>query len=140
MESYKFTVPVQIRMSDLDPFVHVNNGAQCHYFDLGRSAYLEKVLQNPVDWKTVNMVLVHISMDFKRPVLFADEIVCDSKVYELGVRSFKMQQQIRDMHTGEIKTVCRSAVCRFDRQTLASMPLSDEQVRLIREFEGIETL
>ena len=124
-------------MSDLDPFIHVNNGVQCHYFDLGRSAYLAEVLKNPVDWRTINLILVHIELDFKRPILFTDEIICESKVYELGVRSFKMLQQIRDVQTNEVKTICQSVLCSFDRNTLASMPLSDEQIMLIREFEGI---
>ena len=56
---FRVSVPVQVRMSDLDPFVHVNNGVQCHYFDLGRSFYLEKVLQNQVDWTTIDLVLQH---------------------------------------------------------------------------------
>jgi len=135
MENYKFQVPIQIRMSDLDPFVHVNNGVQCHYFDLGRSAYLAKVLPDQMDWKTINLVLVHIALDFKHPIFFTDNIVCESKVYELSVHSFKMFQQIRDINTDEIKTVCQSVVCSFDRQTLSSVPLSEEQIRLIRTFE-----
>jgi acyl-CoA thioester hydrolase len=105
---------------------------------LGRSAYLAKVLQNPVDWKTVNLVLVHLALDFKHPILFTDEIVCESKVYELGVRSFKMLQQIREINSNEVKTLCQSVVCSFDRNTLASVPLSDEQIMLIREFEKLK--
>ena len=47
-----FSCPIQIRMSDLDPYNHVNNGAQCNYFDMGRSRYFEHVFQTKIDWLT----------------------------------------------------------------------------------------
>ena len=134
---FRVSVPVQVRMSDLDPFVHVNNGNQCHYFDLGRSFYLEKVLQNQVDWKTIDLVLAHIELDFAAPVEFHDQIVCETKIVEIGNKSLKMVQQLRDTKTNTVKTVCRSVLSGFDRQTHQSIPIQENYKRLIREFEGI---
>ncbi|MBP5496083.1 MAG: thioesterase family protein [Bacteroidales bacterium] len=134
---FRVSVPVQVRMSDLDPFVHVNNGNQCHYFDLGRSFYLEKVLQNQVDWKTIDLVLAHIELDFAAPVEFHDQIVCETKIVEIGNKSLKMVQQLRDTKTNTVKTVCRSVLSGFDRQTHQSIPIQEKYKRLIREFEGI---
>ena len=113
--SFRVSVPVQVRMSDLDPFVHVNNGIQCHYFDLGRSFYLEQVLQNQVDWTTIDLVLVHIELDFAAPVEFHDRLVCESKIVEIGHKSLKMVQQLRDTKTNTVKTTCFSVLAGFDR-------------------------
>lgn len=110
-----FSCSIQIRMSDLDPYNHVNNGAQCHYFDLGRSSYFEHVFQTKIDWLTFKYVLVHIDLDFRKPVLFHDSIVCESHVTEVGNSSLKMEQRLKDAKTGEIKTSCHAVVVYFDR-------------------------
>ena len=134
---FRVSVPIQVRMSDLDPFVHVNNGTQCHYFDIGRSFYLEKVLQNQVDWTTIDLVLVHIELDFAAPVEFHDQLVCESKIVEIGHKSLKMVQQLRDTKTDTVKTTCLSVLSGFDRQTHQSIPIQETYKRLIQEFEGI---
>ncbi len=135
---FKVSVPIQVRMSDLDPFVHVNNGNQCHYFDLGRSSYLEKVLQDQVDWKTIDLVLVHIELDFALPVEFHDKLVCESKIVEIGHKSIKMVQQLRDTEHNIVKTRCYSVLAGFDRITHLSIPIKEDYKTKIRNFEGIE--
>jgi len=136
---FRVAVPVQVRMSDLDPFVHVNNGIQCHYFDLGRSFYLEQVLQNQVDWTTIDLVLVHIELDFAAPVEFHDQLVCESKIMEIGHKSLKMIQQLRDTHTNIVKTTCFSVLAGFDRTSHQSIPIREEYKERIREFEHLES-
>ena len=133
---FRVSVPVQVRMSDLDPFVHVNNGIQCHYVDLGRSFYLEKVLQDQVDWTTIDLVLVHIDLDFHAPVEFHDQLVCESKIVEIGNKSLKMRQQLRDTRTNTVKTTCFSVLAGFDRKTHQSIPIREEYKERIRAFEG----
>lgn len=112
-----FSCPIQIRMSDLDPYNHVNNGSQCHYFDMGRSRFFEHVFQTEIDWLTFKYVLVHVDMDFRLPIHFHDPIVCESRVTELGNSSFKMEQLLRDSKTNDIKTLCHAVVVYFDRMT-----------------------
>ena len=104
-------------MSDLDPYNHVNNGSQCHYFDMGRSRFFEHVFQTEIDWLTFKYVLVHVDMDFRLPIHFHDPIVCESRVTELGNSSFKMEQLLRDSKTNDIKTLCHAVVVYFDRMT-----------------------
>ena len=136
---FRVSVPVQVRMSDLDPFVHVNNGIQCHYFDLGRSFYLEKVLQNQVDWTTIDLVLVHIELDFAAPVEFHDKLVCESKIIEIGNKSLKMVQRLRETTTNTVKTTCLSVLAGFDRTTHQAIPICEEYKQRIREFEGVSS-
>ena len=123
---FNFSVPIQIKMSDLDPFNHVNNGIQCHYFDYGRSAFFEHVFQEPIDWSTFDLVLVHVDMDFHNGIEIHDKIICCSKVTNIGNKSFKMVQQLVDEQTGIVKTTCHSVICGFDRQTHQSIPLQDK--------------
>ncbi|MCQ2283975.1 MAG: acyl-CoA thioesterase [Bacteroidales bacterium] len=135
--SYRFSVPIQIRMSDLDPFVHVNNGAQCNYFDFGRSSYFEHVFQEPIDWLKMDMVLVHVELDFKCGIEFQDAIVCETKIISIGHKSVKMMQQLRDTRTNCVKTTCYSVLAGFDRLSHQSIPIREEYKVLFRAFENL---
>ena len=125
-----FSCPIQVRMSDLDPFNHVNNGAQCHYFDMGRSRFFEHAFQTEIDWLSFKYVLVHVELDFKAPIHFHDDLVCESEVTEVGNSSFKMIQRLVDHRTGEVKTICHCAVVYFDRDANKSerIPDSDREM------------
>lgn len=133
--NFQFSVPIQIRMSDLDPFAHVNNGVQCNFFDCGRSAYFEHVFGQQIDWRTLDLVLAHVDLDFLKPIQIHDVICCESRVYHIGNKSFKMVQQLRDMNSGEVKTICHSVLVSIDRQTGASKPVDESYCQAICLFE-----
>ncbi|MCQ2272442.1 MAG: thioesterase family protein [Bacteroidales bacterium] len=135
--NFNFLAPIQVKMSDLDPFNHVNNGDQCHYFDYGRSCYFEHVLQQKIDWLTFDLVLVHIDLDFHQGIEFHDEIVCGTKVLEIGNKSFKMVQQLIDKNTGKVKTTCHSVLCGFDRENQSSIPIQELYRKRLCNFEGL---
>ena len=135
--TYKFAVPIQIKMCDLDPFAHVNNGVQCNYFDYGRSLYFESVFGEKIDWLNMDMVLVHTELDFKNPVKIHDEIVCETAIYHIGNKSIAMIQQLRCKKTGIVKTVCKSVLSGFDRISETSVPIQEKYKEAIRNFEKI---
>ncbi len=137
MDLFQFSVPIQIRMSDLDPFAHVNNGAQCHYFDFGRSNYLEHVLDTVIDWTTFDLVLVHVGMDFKDSITFHDQLVCESKVTVIGNKSFRMEQQLRDTRTNRVKTTCECVLAGIDRATMKGIVIPEEYKQRFRTFEHL---
>ena len=134
--SFNFSVPIQIRMSDLDPFNHVNNGVQCSYFDYGRSAYIEAVLREKIDWLSIDLVLAHISLDFISPILYGDQIECACKVVHLGNKSFKMVQQLVEITTNTIKTRTNSVIVGLDREKLISIPIRQEYRDKLKAFEN----
>ena len=122
-----FSCPIQIRMSDLDPFDHVNNGAQCNLFDYGRSQYFENLFKKEINWLTFDFVLVHVELDFKKPVKIHDKIVCETEAYEVGHTSFKMRQYLKNAVTDEILTVCHSVIVCIDRKKNIPKEISDDQ-------------
>ena len=122
-----FACPIQIRMSDLDPFDHVNNGAQCNLFDYGRSQYFENLFKKEINWLTFDFVLVHVELDFKKPVKIHDKIVCETEAYEVGHTSFKMRQYLKNAVTDEILTVCHSVIVCIDREKNIPKEISDDQ-------------
>ena len=85
----------------------------------------------------MDMVLVHLELDFKEGIEFHDNIVCESKVVAIGNKSVKMMQQLRDVDTNVVKTTCYSVLAGFDRLTHTSLPIRDDYKRLFREFEQL---
>ena len=114
-------------MSDLDPFDHVNNGAQCNLFDYGRSQYFENLFKKEINWLMFDFVLVHVELDFKKPVKIHDKIVCETEAYEVGHTSFKMRQYLKNAVTDEILTVCHSVIVCIDREKNIPKEISDDQ-------------
>lgn len=134
---YRFSVPVQVRMSDLDPFAHVNNGAQCNLFDFGRSCYFEHVFRKPIDWLSMDLVLVHTEFDFKKSIGIHDRLVCDTQVVAVGNSSVSMRQQLRDTATGTVKTTCRSVLAAIDRRHGVTAPIDDNCRKVFTDFESL---
>lgn len=133
---FNFSVPIQIRMSDLDPFNHVNNGVQCSYFDMGRSAYIEKIVGQQIDWLTIDLVLAHIAIDFLVPINYGDQIVCMCKVTKLGNKSFTMIQQLVELKSQIVKTKSESIIVGLDRDKLIAIPIRQEYRDKLKEFEN----
>jgi acyl-CoA thioester hydrolase len=55
---------IEIRWSDVDAYLHVNNAVYATYLEEGRDAWLEAVLGNSGDpW---DFVLARVAIDFRR--------------------------------------------------------------------------
>ncbi|MCL2246605.1 MAG: acyl-CoA thioesterase [Lentimicrobiaceae bacterium] len=122
---------IQIRLSDLDSFGHVNNGAQCHLFDFARMNYFETVLKTKIDWTNFDLVLVNITLDFRQQIRLHDNMICQTEIYEMGSRSMKMRQHLVDANTEVIKSTCHSTLVAIDREKNCSKEVPENYKRLI---------
>ena len=133
---FKHHYPVQVRMTDLDPVGHVNNGIQLSYYDLGRLNYLETLQNKKIEWNEIDMVIVHIACDFVDSIYFYDKIVVETKVLEIGNKSVKMLQRIVNSETNEIKSTCYSIMAGYDKDNNSSKQILEafkQQVCLFEE-------
>ena len=135
---FKNITPVQVRMTDLDPFGHVNNSIFLSYYDLGRLNYIRQVTGKALDWNTLDAVLVHVSCDFKDAVLFNDAVFVGTKVVELGNRSIKMLQHLFTENPYCLKSTCYSVLSGFDKEQNCSKPVSAEWKEKICAFEKFD--
>ena len=133
--TFKSKIPIQIRMTDLDPIGHVNNGIIGAYYDTGRLHYLSQI-NDDIRWDTIDKVLVHTEFDFMENIYFDDDISVETKVTEIGNKSVKMMQRIVDNRNGNIKGTCLSILSGYDRQNNTSKRISDEFRQKVAEFEN----
>lgn len=133
--TFKNRKNIQIRMTDLDPFGHVNNGVIYSYFDIGRLHYLTELGEN-TDWELMDKVVVHTACDFMESIRFQDNIRVESKITEFGNRSVKVMQRIVDNDTGKIKSACFSVMAGYDRATDSSKEISREFKEKVERYES----
>ena len=132
---FNHQVTIQIRFNDIDVLGHVNNAVQVMYFDYGKIKYFETLKKQVIDWRGSDVVMVNVNIDFMEPIFVSNHIVVKTKVYEIGNKSIKLIQMIKDYETNRIKSVCRSVMCGFDPTTNKSLQISDEWRNLINLFE-----
>ena len=134
--SFKSITPVQVRMTDLDPFGHVNNSILVSYYDIGRLKYIEEVTGKAIDWSELDSVLVHVCCDFMDSVRMNDAVLVGTKVVGLGNRSIKIQQHLFTENPYCLKSTCYSVLSGFDKEKNCSKPIPEEWKEKIRSFEG----
>ncbi len=127
---------IQVRMTDLDPVGHVNNGVQFSYYDLGRLEYFKTLQNKAIQWDELDMVIVHASCDFMNSIFLEDKIVVETKVIGFGEKSVKIIQRIVQSETQEIKSTCYSIMSGYDKENNCSKAISDDFKQKVQEFEG----
>ena len=83
----KFSINISIRFRDIDFMGHVNNAVFFTFFEEGRKAFLNKIL-NISDPDDYNFILAHISCDYLKPVKINDLITLQLWIGKTGSKSF----------------------------------------------------
>lgn len=89
---FNFSLPIQIRFSDIDGYMHVNNGIYFSYFEHGRAAYLYQVCG--WDVMEVGTVVANIQIDYLRPIQIFDKVEAFVRCSNIGNSSFVLDQYL----------------------------------------------
>ncbi|EIM74563.1 thioesterase superfamily protein [Nitritalea halalkaliphila LW7] len=127
--SFAFSLPLQVRYSDIDGYMHVNNGVYFNYFEHARAMYLFKVC----DWDILEIgsVVANIDIDFFRPIHVLDQPVCYVRCTQVGRSSFTLEQVILGLTAqGEEKVFARAhtIMVSVDMKTMQPVPVPAEYV------------
>lgn len=137
-ETFKSTLPIQIRFGDIDAMGHINNNIYFSYFDLGKTAYLEAIKPTAMYWVDKLMVVAHIEIDFYSPIYYKEKVAVDTKVTKLGNKSGVFLQQLRNVDNGEIKCRCTTVFVTYNPDMQTSAPIPEIWKETISKYEGLE--
>jgi len=117
-ESFPHWTEIKIRFRDLDPLNHVNNAVFNTYFEEARINFVKsvKMFRNSMS-QGKSFVLVHMELDYLKPILYGESILIGSALDELGNSSIKGFQAIYDQESKELKAVCKTTGVWFDLKT-----------------------
>ena len=123
---------VEIRWSDVDAYMHVNNAVYATYLDECRDEWVDRALGDLGDaW---DFVLARVAIDFRRELRLEDqEVVVSCTLQRIGNSSVTLTEEIRTRE-GELSAEAEAVLVARDRELGRSRPLTEAE----REaFEGV---
>lgn len=124
---FPFSCPIQIRFSDIDGYLHVNNGIYFSYFEHARALFLYRV----AGWNvmTIGTVVGRIEIDYIRPIHLEDQVEALVKCTRLGNSSFDLEQYLigTDSKGGtHVFAKCKSVMVSVDMKTMKPVSVPAE--------------
>jgi acyl-CoA thioester hydrolase len=114
---------------EMDAFQHVNNVVYARWAESGRIAYFDRLgLMSRKEEDGVGPILAKLSIDYRRPVTFPDNIRLETTVKRIGNTSFIMGNRIRSEGQGIEVATTEEIIVLFDYR--AGKPTAvDERLR-----------
>jgi acyl-CoA thioester hydrolase len=116
---------VEIRWSDVDAYMHVNNAVYSTYLEECRDEWVERALGEAGDpW---DLVLARVAIDFRRELRLEDEeVVVSCALERIGTASLTLHEEIRT-RDGEVAAEAESVLVARDRELGRSRPLNERE-------------
>jgi acyl-CoA thioester hydrolase len=116
---------VEIRWSDVDAYMHVNNAVYATYFEECRDEWVERALGAAGDsW---DLVLARVAIDFRRELRLEDEeVVVSCALERIGNSSLALREQIRT-RDGDLAAEAEAVLVARDRELGRSRPLTETE-------------
>ena len=113
---------IEIRWSDVDAYMHVNNAVYATYLEECRDEWVERMLGDAGDpW---DLVLVRIAIDFRRELRLDDqEVLVSCALERIGNSSLTLREQVRT-GGGELAAEAEAVLVARDRHLGRSRPLT----------------
>jgi acyl-CoA thioester hydrolase len=106
---------IPVRFRDLDALNHVNNAVFNTYFEEARIDFIQHIPEFKQSMETgKSFVLVHLELDYIKPILFNEIILVGSAVEEYGNSSIKGFQAIYSKQDHDLKAVAKTTGVWFD--------------------------
>ena len=125
-DSFYHWCEMDIRFRDLDPLNHVNNAVFNTYLEEARVKFVQSV---PVFMdsmkKNKSFVLVHLEIDYLKPIFYNEKILIGSALEGLGNSSIDGFQAIYGKDNHELKAVARTTGVWFDLSSQRPARLPD---------------
>ena len=116
---------VEIRWSDVDAYLHVNNAVYATYLEECRDEWVDRVLESVSD--TWDFVLARVAIDFRRELRLEDEeVIVSCSLARVGNSSITLREQIRTRE-GELAAESEAVLVARDREAGRSRLLSDDE-------------
>jgi len=135
MNEFKFSIPMTVRIGDINYGNHVGYHVFLLYFQEARIAYLNKLGFSELDIAGHGMVVGAVECKYKKELLMGDRFEVECRISELRSKAFTMEYRVvkdQTVHTaGSTINLC------FDPRDRKVTRLPQAFVDAVRNFEGI---
>lgn len=113
-----------VRYGDLDPNLHVNNGAINQFFEDGRVHFRQERLSNTDGNKLTGFAVVKFSVSYRAPAHYPGTVEIGTVVTRVGGSSYRLGQGV--FQNGACVATAEIVTVHFDPQISSSKPLPDD--------------
>lgn len=107
-----YSLPIEVRFSDLDAYGHVNNAVYFTYFETARTRLFMEHFLN-LSRQGLLLLVVRAECDYKKPIELTDRVIVDMEVERLGRSSFDLAYSLHNSAGATYATARTVMVC-FD--------------------------
>lgn len=137
LSTMRMQVPIQVRFGDLDALGHINNAIYLSYFEIGRMAYLNQVL-NVHRIGEIGFILAEMTVRYKAPGRLEAPLTLGLRIGELRNSSFTFEYALVETETGTLIATGTSVQVWYDYQRGQVIRIPADIKQKFREFDGIE--
>lgn len=135
MNPFKFSIPLTVRVNDLNYGNHVGHQEFFSYFQESRVAYLSQFGYSELDIDGYGMIMAEAGCKYKKALFLNDTIRVACGVTELKSKRFTMAYQI-DRADGICAEGFTINIC-YDYQSKKVVRLPEKFIRQVKAFEGL---
>ncbi|MCC6723764.1 MAG: acyl-CoA thioesterase [Saprospiraceae bacterium] len=139
LEKYNFSLPIQIRWSDLDPLGHVNNAVYVTYFEIVRGHFMLHACPG-WDWQRDMFLIGNVTVNFLKELkLTADVTAVHIRTSKIGNKSFVLEYAITSKKGDEVvvHATGHTTQIMFDLKTRATIEIPDWVREALAAFDGL---
>ncbi|MFG1449470.1 MAG: thioesterase family protein [Thermoplasmataceae archaeon] len=114
-------IEIQVRYGDIDALGHVNNAVFLTYFELGRVDLLRRI-NDEFSADKAGIVIAHIEVDYRRPLLFDSSPILFTEVSAIGNKSITFNHRLVDSNGSEFASGKTVSVCVSEEGKAISVP------------------
>jgi len=109
LSDFHHQTSINVRFRDLDILNHVNNAVFSTYFEEARIRFIQAIPEfNKSMSEGHSFVLVHLDLNFLKPVLYGDDIIIGSSIKSIGNSSVTGIQAIFSGKDQTVKAVAET--------------------------------
>jgi len=113
-----------VRYGDLDPNLHVNNGAINQFFEDGRVNFRQQRLSSTDGDKLTGFAVVKFAVSYRAPAHYPGTVEIGTVVTRVGGSSYGLGQGV--FQNGACVATAEVVTVHFDPETSKSRPLPDD--------------
>jgi acyl-CoA thioester hydrolase len=134
MDTFRFSLQIEVRFRDCDPMGHVNNAVYLTYLEQARFAYWRELSRGQK--QKPGMILARLECDYRRPATAGQLLDVRMRVTGIGRTSFNCEYEIVDSRDRHVVAEARSVQVVYDYAAAKPVPMPDEIRERIEDYEG----
>lgn len=134
MTDFRFTIPITVRIGDINYGNHVGHQNFLLYFQEARIAYLGRLGFSEMDIGGYGMIVADVTCRYRRELFLGDVIDVGCRISEMKSKAFIMEYRIEKMDT-TCATGATTNLC-LDYAAKKVVALPGAFVAAVRAFEG----